>query len=393
MNRHTPSLVHPSSPCNTQAVHISAKPHMQMLSRIGAITGQGARSGHVRRFTTSSLCALTQASLRTYQLLHGDALVPRKFVVPEDPEWQPECHGIELGRLLRGVPLDATYNTSTHQWDAVVQPELQRYFEQRQADPWLQENPEYADELCEFGLGMLISFPDMALHNVLQDIIFRGHFVSGYPERVEWLRNRGVDVEHCGPEELPGAWNSTACPWQWCDGDESLHYMLCLESKYSSGSSWSHTIPCFSKQQQNRMFSQLQGHFNMLDKLDKDGRINADQVGRLVQLLTEIAVAYGVHGWDETQYAELLEYKYDNHPDVEEAWEEFRWLVDIDMEMGNPWGEVGGRYRDNDGAIISSPMWEGEKAYRTSPEGLASLRFSCHDTPGYVQRGEWVPLQ
>ena len=25
-------------------------------------------------------------------------------------------------------------------------------------------------------------------------------------------------------------------------------------------------------------------------------------------------LSYGVHGWDETQYAELLEYKYDKTP-------------------------------------------------------------------------------
>lgn len=339
----------------------------------------------------------TRASLRTYDQLHGDTLVPHSFVVPKDPEWPPECHGYELGRHLQEGPLKTNHATSTlHQWEDVVKPRLQRYFEQRQDDPWLQDNPDYADDLFEFGLGWLVSMcptdPEVAaLHKIVQH---RGHFVSGYPERVAWLRKRGVDSNTCTPGDLPGAWDHTDCPWQWCRGDESLHYMLCLESKICCGSSWAHTTPYYTKQQKERMFLELQRHFNKLDhELGQGGQINVDQVGKLVQSVTEVAVAYKVSGWDEVEYAELLETEYANRPNLEEVWMEFSTLVDLDMNMGNPWEEAAGRYRDTNGLIISSPMWEHEKAYRATAEGLASLRFSCHDTPGYMRGAEWVSLQ
>lgn len=371
-----------------------------------------ARNGFMRPFntTTSKHTTLTEVSLRTYTRLHGDALVPRSFVVPDDPEWQPECHGHELGRhlhssspALRSYCL-ATYNTSTHMWTDVVKPRLQRYFEQRQAEA-KQNNPDYADELFEFGLGGLISerwpFTDVEVVEVaqlssqLQDIIYRGHFVSGYPERVEWLMERGVDVSSCMPEELPGAWDHTACPWGWCQGDESEHYMRCLESKSYAGTSSLHAQPYYTQEDKEQMFEQLQKRYNKLNHLNQDGRINADQVEQLVPQLAEIADAYGVPWWDHSSqelFIEVLETEYANHPSLEEIWKEFSESADLEMSE-NPWGEAGGRYRDERGVIISSPMWEEEKAYRTSAEGLASLRFSCHDTPGYERDGEWVSLQ
>jgi hypothetical protein len=411
--------------------------HCQKMLGRAAAARSGACPSHIRRLRRplSSFAELrtshvhvgrTAAALRTYDRLHGDLLVPREFIVPDDPEWQPDCHGHALGHHLhqaRGITKyealsrhsttfeeafrgrrglvtsdDLAYIVesvaegvgSTHQWDDVVQPQMQRFFDERQAEATC---PEDAEDLFEFGLGMMLEDEN----EMLEDIVFRGHFVSGYPERVDWLRERGVDSSHVmSGSHLPGAWRGE-CAWGHCDGDESLHHILCLESKCSEGISWLHTQPYFTEQQKDRMLRELKKEFGRL-RPDQDGRIDTSQVPQLARSLMTIAEQHGARCWwdDENEYWESqywdeseLEGRRER-PDIEDAWGLFSWIADLERDLANPWGEAGGRYRDKEGEIISSPLWEREKKDRTSAEGIASLRFSCHDTPGYERR---LPLQ
>ena len=392
----------------------------RLICRLGGAFSTGASL----QSTINRQHELTATSLRTYDRLHGDLLVPRGFVVPSDPEWHPDCHGHRLGHHLHqvreavpatglaGASDDVAYivrvaeeKGSTHQWDDVVRPKLQRYFDERQEAATCPEVA--AHDLFEYGLGRLLAAYDtdaevVALRNVLYDIVFRGHFVSGYPERVAWLRERGLDSAHMidsrddGAIALPGSWRGQ-CAWGWCGGDESLHHMLCLESKLESGSSSLHTQPYYTKQQKDQMRRELEREFRRL-KPGQDGQIDRSQVPQLVRSLAAIAKEHDAYYWDEHAFVDGLdEYTYDVNTHTssreytyDDAWDVFAWVTQIDHDEPNPWGEPGGRDRDEQGRIISSPLWEYQKEYRTSAEGIASLRFSRHDTPGYER---WVPMQ
>ena len=61
----------------------------------------------------------------------------------------------------------------------------------------------------------------VALQKLLQDIVFRGHFVSGYPERVDWLRERGLD-------------SAPVCKSLWCRCERKIHQTLSPSCNYMS---------------------------------------------------------------------------------------------------------------------------------------------------------------
>ena len=63
---------------------------------------------------------VTYSALKVYKDIHGDLLVPQKFVVPEnDDQYPKEAHGLKLGRRVESIRNQGTYVEHREQLEAL----------------------------------------------------------------------------------------------------------------------------------------------------------------------------------------------------------------------------------------------------------------------------------
>lgn len=358
---------------------------------------------HLRTTTAPSLAVdnVRALSLRTYKELHHDLCIPETFVVPEDLEWHRACWGFALGAAADDGG-SSTARTETHQWNDIVMPKLQKYYDARQAEGLLEHGEDQWEGVrfeSEYTLGWAWGYThSTGLGDILDDIIYKGHYVSGYPERVDWLKTRGIETFH----------EDVSCPWGHCDDDEKLHIMLCQESKINYGVSSKHYAPPYTDEFLTELAASVRKSFCEAAGVEIESKkpstencmLRRDALETFFDhLLKDLNDTGNLHSFDDFIYfidefydQECVDDEKQESYSLEEV-QDFVRLAGVDGGLYGSDGDVWQHHRDEELNITSSPGWEAEKARRTSKEGIAMLRFSEHNVPGYYgSDGGWKPL-
>ncbi len=141
------------------------------------------------------LAESTAQALRTYNELHGTALVPTHFVVPTgDLNWQTEFHGMTLGSSIANARYNAQTNkisdaTSrllriagmnwegfSHDWKSKAQ--ALRIYKQIHGTGWIPKNfvvptddPDWPEELGDLKLGQALSYARYSRKKLKSDLV------------------------------------------------------------------------------------------------------------------------------------------------------------------------------------------------------------------------------